>query len=976
MEFLNELRQANLLQDVADRFTQRKHQFISEYTIYCNNYPNACEILKDINFNQNLKILSSFRICQQSLGHLLPLAAYLLKPVQRILKYPLLIKAMLNEAFTVDYNHLAVNGYQEMKIAFDCMSEVAEEINLMKRKHELTLRVNELQSMLVGWNGQDLNCYGELVLEDQFKIKGYRKERTIFLFEKLFLVAKREDEEYIHPMHILVNNLMLLETPKEGNNYLRVYEHKNPQNYFLIEFNNPTIRKDWANAIKELILLSGPAMTENYRKRILEACQTTNDVLCHTEHSSHHKFRDLANIKKRFRKAKPKRNSQPSTTDTDENTPRMRHSHTFSPNSNSPRNADRMKRMSDVTPYDSTYLENEIRDDSHEVSKSSIEEKENDHGLLFPNLSDESILISPTSEAENNSQFDDSSQIDILSNSMSNDSISNEQNASFNKSPSRKGAIRRKTNTYLNKKLSETFSTSTENEFGICKNEAKLRRRHTDKEINPALLDPLITMSDFTTEVKSKESPVEVTKPLKSEESDSDNSKIGSKSPEYFKQRIHQTMDDNSERKRSRIMDLDEIPSQYETPMLDLSTPDLSFSSMQNQSLPSTKYKSTPSLNRGKATRRTLSARSNSNAKKRLNFEETQFTPDPSTLNTTPQIQLTNCFGQKLGELNFRSKQSFDDYYINGNKMFIDAGNKFNTVRPKKSSIKSLFEDNEDLKNFKRHQSLPRPRDVGQLANLFKSPVATEFEDSLDSHNEFTNSAFDSSVENPNSVEIEHSIEIPMDSSLTVTMECIELKMESNSPLENDNISLEIHTPNDSPNFDPKDSPHFDPKELTEILKPRVLLDGPPSDTSDSDSIKSINENSLYKVETPEELIDNASIPEKFIRQTVETELPNYQTSSPVESIEPSPTPVETENLIAHNSELNYQTDASHSNENDSVPILRHSNQPKVSPTIENPPLFKRSSSQYATQVLQFVFVGSISLLIAIKFLYVVLYKN
>ena len=969
LEFLNDMKQADVLQDVANCFTQRKDKFISEYTIYCNNYPNTCEILKDINFNQNLKILSNFRICQQSLGHLLPLAAYLLKPVQRILKYPLLIKAMLNEAFTVNYNHFAVNGYQEMKTAFDCMSEVAEEINLMKRKHELTLRVNELQSMLVGWGDQDLNSYGELVLEDQFKVKGYRKERHIFLFEKLFLVAKKEDEDYIHPMHILVNNLMLLETPKEGNNYLRVYEHKNPQNYFLIEFNNTNTRKDWANAIKDLIILSGPAMTENYRKRILEACQTTNDVLCNNEHSSYNKFRDLANIKKRFRKAKPKRNTPQLTTDIDENTPRMRHSHTFSPNSNSPRHLHRHKRMSDVTPYDSTYLENEIRmsDDSHEVSKISIEEKEDVNCLLYPNLIDESMqLISPTSGGNNNSPLNstsisDTSQFDLLSNSISNDSISNEQNASFNKSPSRKGAIRRKTNTYLNKKLSETFSASTEDEFGIRKNEAKLRRRHTDKEINPVLLDPLITMNNFTNVLKSEENTIDVDKPLKSEESDSDSSKIGSKSPEYFKQRVNLPMNDNSERKRSRIMDSDEIPSQYETPKLDFSSPDFSFASIPNQQLSSPQYKNTPSISKSRVTRRTLSSRSNSNAKKRLNFEETNFNPDPSTLNTAPQIQLKHCFGQELGELNFKSKQSFDDYYLAAHRVFIDTANKFNTVRPKKSSMKSFFEDTDDSSNFRRHLSLPQPRDVSHLTNLFKSPASNDFEDSLQSRDDCASSPFDSSVElNASTVETKHSIEISIDTIDSSQIASTEIIIEPKSPIENtnENILLEVSTP--------EVSSHFEPKEINELLKPRVLLDGPPSDNSDSDSIKSINENLPEKDETPEELIDQRSPHEELI----------HETSTSIELINQPSTHVDKENSIPDtlNSEFISQTDVSHSNENELIPILRHSNQ--VSPTIEKPPTLKRSNSQYTTQVLQFVFVSSISILIAIKFLFLVFYKK
>ena len=45
------------------------------------------------------------------------------------------------------------------------MTNVAHHINEMKRKHEHAVRVQEIQSLLYGWEGADLTTYGELVLE-------------------------------------------------------------------------------------------------------------------------------------------------------------------------------------------------------------------------------------------------------------------------------------------------------------------------------------------------------------------------------------------------------------------------------------------------------------------------------------------------------------------------------------------------------------------------------------------------------------------------------------------------------------------------------------------------------------------------------------------------------------------------------------------------------------------------------------------
>lgn len=45
------------------------------------------------------------------------------------------------------------------------MTNMAQHINEMKRKHEHTVRIQEIQSLLVGWEGADFTTYGDLVLE-------------------------------------------------------------------------------------------------------------------------------------------------------------------------------------------------------------------------------------------------------------------------------------------------------------------------------------------------------------------------------------------------------------------------------------------------------------------------------------------------------------------------------------------------------------------------------------------------------------------------------------------------------------------------------------------------------------------------------------------------------------------------------------------------------------------------------------------
>lgn len=65
----------------------QKTEFYKLYSFYCQNMPRS-EQLREIIGERNI----FFGACQIKLGHKLPLAAYLLKPIQRITKYQLLLK--------------------------------------------------------------------------------------------------------------------------------------------------------------------------------------------------------------------------------------------------------------------------------------------------------------------------------------------------------------------------------------------------------------------------------------------------------------------------------------------------------------------------------------------------------------------------------------------------------------------------------------------------------------------------------------------------------------------------------------------------------------------------------------------------------------------------------------------------------------------------------------------------------------------
>lgn len=70
--------------------------------------------------------------CQTNLGHQLPLADYLLKPVQRLLKYPLLLSELTKSMPT------SSPGYASILAASKLLKDVADSINEIKRQLDVS----------------------------------------------------------------------------------------------------------------------------------------------------------------------------------------------------------------------------------------------------------------------------------------------------------------------------------------------------------------------------------------------------------------------------------------------------------------------------------------------------------------------------------------------------------------------------------------------------------------------------------------------------------------------------------------------------------------------------------------------------------------------------------------------------------------------------------------------------------------------
>uniref|UniRef100_A0A5F8H5V3 Pleckstrin homology and RhoGEF domain containing G3 n=2 Tax=Monodelphis domestica TaxID=13616 RepID=A0A5F8H5V3_MONDO len=246
---------------VANCFVERSQEF-DIYTQYCNNYPNSVAALTECMRDKHQA--KFFRDRQEVLQHSLPLGSFLLKPVQRILKYHLLLQEIAKH-FDEEQD-----GFEMVEDAIYTMTCVAWYINDMKRKHEHAVRLQEIQSLLINWKGPDLTTYGELVLEGTFRVHRVRNERTFFLFDKALFITKKRGDHFVYKGHIPCSSLMLIESTRDSLCFT-VTHYKHSKQQYSIQAKSVEEKRVWTHHIKRLILENHHAtIPQKAKEAILE----------------------------------------------------------------------------------------------------------------------------------------------------------------------------------------------------------------------------------------------------------------------------------------------------------------------------------------------------------------------------------------------------------------------------------------------------------------------------------------------------------------------------------------------------------------------------------------------------------------------------------------------------------------------------------------------------------------------------------
>ncbi|KAI7862238.1 hypothetical protein BDF14DRAFT_1858476 [Spinellus fusiger] len=178
------------LEDNADRAPQEQrfgHMFLqleeafSVYEPFCANFQRAQDlVVQEVNKLQKLADIMSPTY---------ELPSMLIKPVQRVCKYPLLMQELVKST-PEDWTYL-----EEMKAGHASIQRVASKVNETKRCQENELIVEDLKRRIEGWKGPIEN-FGLLLLQDKFFLMGNDsgREMMTFLFEKTLLICKEEQE--------------------------------------------------------------------------------------------------------------------------------------------------------------------------------------------------------------------------------------------------------------------------------------------------------------------------------------------------------------------------------------------------------------------------------------------------------------------------------------------------------------------------------------------------------------------------------------------------------------------------------------------------------------------------------------------------------------------------------------------------------------------------------------------------------------
>ncbi|XP_004928811.1 protein vav isoform X2 [Bombyx mandarina] len=188
---------------LADVFLAWREKLLL-YGDYCSNLTHAQDTLKLLDAKDNTFNKQLAKCQKEHSDGRIQLRDILSVPMQRVLKYHLLLDKLVHET---QPNHEEFRGLERAK---EAMVDVAQYINEVKRDSEVLTLLANVQDSIINWEGAALGAggaglaaYGRLLLDGELKVKAHEDQklrtRYVFVFDKLMLLCKPvKENQYLY----------------------------------------------------------------------------------------------------------------------------------------------------------------------------------------------------------------------------------------------------------------------------------------------------------------------------------------------------------------------------------------------------------------------------------------------------------------------------------------------------------------------------------------------------------------------------------------------------------------------------------------------------------------------------------------------------------------------------------------------------------------------------------------------------------
>ncbi|XP_056665600.1 proto-oncogene DBL isoform X1 [Monodelphis domestica] len=237
-------------QRVGYCFLERRNNF-QIYETYCQNKPRSELLWRQYSES------AFFVECQKKLEHKLGLDSYLLKPVQRLTKYQLLLKELLKYSGNCE-------GVQQLQEALIAMLDLLKSVN--DSMH---------QTAIIGYEG-NLSDLGKILMQGSFSVwishrKGSTKmkdfarfkpmQRHLFLYEKALVFCKRRDEHgdghdktpfYSFKHYLKMSAIGITENVKGDSRKFEIW-YSGREEVYIMQAQTMESKAAWLNEIRKIL---------------------------------------------------------------------------------------------------------------------------------------------------------------------------------------------------------------------------------------------------------------------------------------------------------------------------------------------------------------------------------------------------------------------------------------------------------------------------------------------------------------------------------------------------------------------------------------------------------------------------------------------------------------------------------------------------------------------------------------------------